>query len=140
MYEGISLFLSQLSCVFCGFIIYIAVEHHFCTVALGPVNLHQRRRRRHYDHCLAAIRLGSICYALGMVPGRSGHQSFASLFLCQSAYLIVSSSYLVSAGDLKVLRFEIDLVSGLPAKVIAVYQFCLHGNFFYHIDGFFKGF
>ena len=115
MDECIALFLGQFACICIGIVIYIPVQDHFSAHALRPVYLDQRRDRRHNDHGLTAELLRRKRHALGVVPGRRCDQSPGPFFLAHGADLIVRAADLICAGMLHVLRFQIDLSSGLGA-------------------------
>ena len=66
-----------------------------------------------------------------MVARRGGDNAFCTLFLGQSAHLIISASYLVCTGELQVFRLKKYLCTGLLAEIITVNQFCLCRDFLY---------
>ena len=138
MYESIAMFICQLVCICTGFIKYITSQNNFCSVSLGAVYLDQRSCSRHNNGCLNTRQLCCIGNALCMVSCRSSDQALCFFFFSQSADLVISTSYLVSAGILHVLRLEIYLISGLCGKIFAVDQLCLQSDLFYDLRGLFK--
>ena len=140
MYEGESLFFGQLQCVAAGLIIHIALQDHLRPIASGAVYLDQWRRSRHDDGRLAAVLLGCVCHALGMVPGGCSDQPSGALFLAHGADLVVSSTDLVGACRLHVLRLQIDLVAGYRAEIITVDQGCVVRYLSYDLGSLFKSF
>ena len=140
MYESISMLFRQLVSLCACFIIYISVKYNFCAISFGTVYLDQRRGCRHYNCSFRAITLRSISNALRMVARRGGDNAFCTLFLGQSAHLIISASYLVCTGELQVFRLKKYLCTGLLAEIITVYKFCLQRYSAHYFGSLFKFF
>ena len=100
MNESIAVFFCQLVCLCAGLIVDITVQYYLCAVTSGTVYLDQRCGGGHYDSCLAAVAFCRISHALGMVACGGGDQTLGTLFIGQSAHLVISTSQLVSSGEL----------------------------------------
>ena len=130
MNERVAVFLCQLISMGTCLVVHIPVKHHFRTVALRPVHLHERCRRRHNDDRLGSKPGCCIGNALGVIACGSGDQSFLPFFLREGTDLIVGAPHLVSAGELHVLRLQINLCSCLAAQIFAVHQLRLQRDVF----------
>ena len=78
----------------CGFVEYLAVQHHICAVRLGGVNLQRRGDLRHADRCFCAAFASRICHTLRMISCRSGDNAASKLLIAQGCDLVVRTANL----------------------------------------------
>ncbi len=97
-----------------GLVVRIVVgagdKSHLGAEPARVLDLHDRGTIRHADDALDAHVGRGECDALGMVSGRAGDDALVERLLRKLRDLVVGAPQLEGAGDLQVLRLEIELV------------------------------
>ena len=75
MNKRVSFFVGELKSFLTGLVVDIPEKHDFGPIAFGPVDLDQRRGRRHHNDGLCAEAFCSVGHALGVVAGGRRNQS-----------------------------------------------------------------
>ena len=114
------------------------MQNDLRAVLLGAVHLHQRRGGGHDHRGLHAGHPCGIGHALGVVSGGGGDEAVGLLLLRQLTGLVVSAANFISAGDLQILRLEIDLIAAKLGKIAAVHQIRLGDDALQNAAGLFE--
>mmetsp|Transcript_66662 Transcript_66662/g.171619 ORF Transcript_66662/g.171619 Transcript_66662/m.171619 type:complete len:236 (-) Transcript_66662:240-947(-) len=88
-----------------------AVDHHVDAEAAAPLDLGQRRHRRHEDGDGNAQLHAVPCQRQRVVPGGSRHHACRLLLFIQGQQLIPRASLLKGPCELRLLVLEVDLGS-----------------------------
>ena len=87
-----SALLLQLERMMEGFVVTLAVEHHFGTPLAHRVDLHRRCGRRHHDDRVAPQSIGSQRHALSMVARRARDDAAVTILQVQVRHLVVRTA------------------------------------------------
>ena len=119
---GEALLLGQLHGALLGVVEDVAVENDLGAVALGPLDLDERRGGGHHDDGARTGVRGGVCHALGVVAGTRGDHAAVELLLGELRDLVVRAAQLVRAGALHVLGLEPHAVAGRRREVRALHE------------------
>ena len=117
MGEGVAVLLGQAVRLTGGIVVNAGDQHHFRAVILGGFHLADGSTGGHADDGLDAQLGGGKGNALSMVAGGAGDHAAVRFFLGQGADLVVSAAQLERAGQLQVLRLNIDVLADLRGRI-----------------------
>ena len=107
---------------------YVAKKHDLGAVALGALDLDERRGGGHYDHGACTRVRGGVCHALCVVAGACGDDAAVQLLLAELGDLVVGAAQLVGTRALHVLGLEPYAIAALYGKRGALHQFGFLGD------------
>ena len=132
---GQTLFRAQAGGLRSGVVKGGAVEQDVGAVALGVVDLDQRCGGGHDDGGGDAGVLGGVGHTLGVVAGGGGDQAGGLLLVGEGADGEVGAANFVRAGDLHILRLQVDVVAGGVGEKMGVNQAGVVQHPFQHVAG-----
>ena len=132
MREGVAVLLGETLGLAGGVIVNAGDQNHFSTVVAGSLHLGDGSALGHADHGLDAQLRGGQSNALSMVAGGAGDDAVRSFLRSQGTDLVVGAADLESAGELQVLRLDVNVF----AQPIGIFQRSLAGNALQRLLGF----
>ena len=132
MREGVAVLLGETLGLTGGVIVNAGDQNHFSAVVAGGLHLGDGSALGHADHGLDAQLRGGQSNALSMVAGGAGDDTVRSFLRSQGTDLVVGAADLESAGELQVLRLDVNVF----AQPIGIFQRSLAGNALQRLLGF----